>query len=607
MPVPPMTFVLVQLSLVSLACLAYSAITPGPDLLVHTTSGRVRGFLDSTTTNVELKKWLGIPFAEDTAGQNRWRPPKPLKPTRDSILNATTYGPACLQGRSADGGNGTSIQSEDCLRINIIAPSNASDLPVYLYSHGGGFDSGASSDPKIDGTYLAARGIVFASYNYRLSLFGYPHAEEIAEAGETQNFGLLDTRAAVEWLYDNGKQFGGDPKKITLGGESVGAEMTNFYLSAYHKDPLIRGAVMQSGDTLQPMWQINDQISKVAANVSCPTGRGLLTCLRRKSGTELRQALLSTGTQFQPVVDNITVWKDFVVQTKAGLTARVPLLIGTNKDEGTLIVEGEPTAYLPDIVQYSKSNNLNFPFANVSELQKNYPVPSGAFSTAYNASAGMWRDAHMLCLASNLAGLRSTVLGLPVWRYRFDHVAANLNSRVRIGAFHGSEIRFVMGQWRTIVLSPPFLPATPEQIAISDLMVTAWTNFIKEPHKGPRIPGWSKYNPEHASTLAILGTSVSGAMPGDHFFADRPCAYWNTILPVFPQVDVPEVWKLDVLATHIRSSILAEKWGVIHTPVSVGNLCREAVIGVLLKSQNVAVHEVAGRREAKKLDGLEAS
>jgi len=128
----------------------------------------------------------------------------------------------------------------------------------------------------------------------------------------------------------------------------------------------------------------------------------------------------------------------------------------------------------------SKSNNLNFPFADITELQRNYPVPSSDFATAYNATAGMWRDAHMLCPASNLATLRTTELDLPVWRYRFDHVANNLNSRgVRIGAFHGSDIRFVMGQWRTIVLSPPFVAATPQQVAISDIMVTAWTNFIK--------------------------------------------------------------------------------------------------------------------------------
>ncbi|KAL0061259.1 hypothetical protein AAF712_011917 [Marasmius tenuissimus] len=362
-------------------------------------------------------------------------------PKNREIFNATVYGPACLQGR-ADGGNGTSLQSEDCLRINIIAPAGARNLPVYIYSHGGGFDSGASSDPKIDGSYLAAKGIVFASYNYRLSLFGYPHALEIAQAGETQNFGLLDTRAAVEWVRDNVAKFGGDPKKITLGGESVGAEMTNQYLSAYPKDPIIRGAIMQSGDS----------------------------------------------------------------------------------------------TYLSDIAQYSKSNNLNFPFSNLSALESIYPVPSPEFPTAYNASAAMWRDAHMLCLASNLAYWRTTALNLPIWRYRFDLVADNLNSRgSRIGAFHGTDIRFVMGTWRTIVLSPPFVEATKEQVEISDLMVEGWTNFIKDPHLGPRIPGWRRFDPKDTETLALLGTSTRGAVAGNHHEVDRSCAYWNTILPIFPQ------------------------------------------------------------------------
>ncbi|KAG7091466.1 hypothetical protein E1B28_010497 [Marasmius oreades] len=505
-------------------------------LIVSTTSGKIAGYVDRSVpgVNVPLKKWLGIRYAADTSFENRWRPPQPVLEI-DKVYNATAYGPACLQGR-IDGGNGTSVQSEDCLRINIIAPPDAHKLPVYIYSHGGGFDSGASSDPKIDGSYQAAKGIIFASYNYRLSLFGYPHALEIAEAGTTQNFGLLDTRAAVEWVRDNIEKFGGDPAKIVLGGESVGAEMTNQYLSAFPNDPIIRGAIMQSADTSQPMWAPNNQLSTIASNLSCPIGQGELSCLRKISGGELQRVLLATGTQFQPVIDNITIFKDYVKQTRERRTAQVPVLIGTNKDEGTLIVEGEPTAYLSDITQYSKSNNINFPFANLSALQFLYPVPSTAFPTAYNASAAMWRDAHMLCLASNLAHWRTTALHLPVWRYRFDLVASNLNSRgIRIGTFHGSDIRFVMGTWRTIVLSPPFMEATPEEIGISDLMMEAWVNFIKDPNIGPRIPGWQKYDPNDTKTLAILGKSTSMAEAGDHFVIDAPCAYWNTILPIYPQ------------------------------------------------------------------------
>ena len=145
-----------------------------------------------------------------------------------------------------------------------------------------------------------------------------------------------------------------------------------------------------------------------------------------------------------------------------------------------MIVEGEPTAYDSDIVAYSKSNNLNFPWADLTKLQTLYPVPSAAFPSTFNASSQIWRDAHMQCLAHNLATERTRALGLPVWRYRFDLVANNLNSRgTRIGAFHGEDIRFVMGQWRTIVLSPPFVPATPDEIQVSNIMVDAWTNFIK--------------------------------------------------------------------------------------------------------------------------------
>ena len=153
----------------------------------------------------------------------------------------------------------------------------------------------------------------------------------------------------------------------------------------------------------------------------------------------------------------------------------------------------------------------------------------------------------MLCLAHNLATQRTKALGLKVWRYRFDLVADNLNSQgAKIGTFHGEDIRFVMGTWGTIVLSPPFIPATPDEIRVSDIMVEAWTNFIKgrvnmvdimmdrplttliwraDPESGPQTPGWKQYDPEDPTTIALLGNSLTGAIPGDHFSIDSSCAY----------------------------------------------------------------------------------
>ncbi|KAG9081402.1 hypothetical protein FRC07_014519, partial [Ceratobasidium sp. 392] len=207
------------------------------------------------------------------------------------------------------------------------------------------------------------------------------------------------------------------------------------------------------------MWPLNEQIAYIARDLKCPTGNGLLDCLRGVSGDVLRQSLLSTKTQFQPVVDNITVFKDAVHQTKLGKTAQIPLLIGTNKDEGTLIVEGEPTAYLNTTSPYVSSRNLNFPSANAAELSKYYPTPSDNYPTVYNSAN----------------------------TYRF------MNRTVD-----------------TIVKSPPFVPATPEQRLISELLVTAWTNFVKDPFSGPQVSGWKRFNNADKKSLAIIGLSTSG-------------------------------------------------------------------------------------------------
>ena len=129
------------------------------------------------------------------------------------------------------------------------------------------------------------------------------------------------------------------------------------------------------------------------------------------------------------------------------------------------------------------------PWANLTEMERLYPVPSADFPTAFNASSQIWRDAHMQCLAHNLATERTRALGLPVWRYRFDLVAANLNPEgVRVGAFHASEVRFVMGQWRLIAIDAPFIPATPAEIQVSNIMVEAWTNFIKGEYSRVNCP-----------------------------------------------------------------------------------------------------------------------
>lgn len=120
------------LAFVSAASDSDSSSSSNNPLVVKTTSGTIRGYLDTNATSVPLHKWYGVRYAQDTSGENRWVPPKPYSDTKN-VFDATAYGPACMQGR-ADGGNGTSVQSEDCLRINVIAPVGAKNLPIYIYS-----------------------------------------------------------------------------------------------------------------------------------------------------------------------------------------------------------------------------------------------------------------------------------------------------------------------------------------------------------------------------------------------------------------------------------------------------------------------------------------
>ncbi|EIW79549.1 carboxylesterase [Coniophora puteana RWD-64-598 SS2] len=509
---------------------------PYPDPLIrNTTTGTYNGYLDTNTTGVPLYKWYGMHFAATTAGANAWRPPQPYD-VPEGVQNATAMGDACMQGEY-NAGNGTQNQSEDCLFVNVVAPVGATNLPVYVYSFGGGFTGNAASDPKIDGSWLASRDIVYVSYNYRLALWAFPNSIEIAEAGETQNLAVLDTRAAVEWAYNNVAQFGGDPTKITFGGESVGAEMTLYYLNAYWENPLIRGAVMQSSDTSQPMWQTNNQLDIISRNVSCPTsGNGQLDCLRTKDPFELQAVLIDSGAQFQPVIDNITVFRDPVRLQITGQTTKVPLLIGNNMNEGQTIVNGEPTSYTNETA-YIMSNNFNFPMSNIPQVLSMYPSPSPEYPSIINATSAMWRDAHMICLSSNLALWRTQLLKLPVWRYEFALVADNLNAEgASIGTFHGEDIQFVMGTLYTIADQAPYIPATPFEWNVSDYMVTAWTNFIKDPEAGPRIEGWRQYDPADPTSLAVLGISETGAIPGNASDIDHTCAYWNQILPLFPEI-----------------------------------------------------------------------
>lgn len=209
---------------------------------VKTTGGPVCG----KTLEVEGKPvlaFLGIPFAESTAGPNRFQPPVPKAPWT-APFQATQFGNICPQN---DDTPGLPSQSEDCLSINIWTPNidlSKERLPVMVYIYGGAFQFGASAMGLYDGSYLAARhNMVVVSFNYRSGALGFL----AGVGGLSGNYGFLDQQLALKWVNQNITDFGGNPGRVTLAGESAGAMSVGLHLfSAPASQPLFQQVVLMS-------------------------------------------------------------------------------------------------------------------------------------------------------------------------------------------------------------------------------------------------------------------------------------------------------------------------------------------------------------------------
>jgi para-nitrobenzyl esterase len=200
-----------------------------------------------------VKAFRGVPFAAPPVRENRWRPPQPVKNWAGARL-ADRFADQCMQARAfGDMMFRNSGVSEDCLYLNVWMPANASAssaLPVLVYYYGGGFVAGDGSEPRYDGESMAKRGIVVVTTSYRLGVFGFfSHPELTAESAHhaSGNYSLMDQGAALQWVRDNIARFGGDPKKVTIAGESAGSFAVSAQMASPMARDLIAGAIGESG------------------------------------------------------------------------------------------------------------------------------------------------------------------------------------------------------------------------------------------------------------------------------------------------------------------------------------------------------------------------
>jgi para-nitrobenzyl esterase len=468
---------------------------------VKTAGGVVRG---SSLSDGRIGVFKGIPYAAPPVGELRWQPPRPAAPWQD-VRDATAFGPRCLQGRIFDDIVFTDL-SEDCLTLNIWTPMRAAKerLPVMVWIHGGGFQAGAGAEPRHDGEAFARKGVVLVTFNYRLGVFGFlAHPELTRESSHkaSGNYGLLDQVAALRWVQENIAAFGGDPKNVTIFGESAGS----FAVSALMASPLAQGlfqkAIGESGAyfvtsgrslTLDSLATTEQRGTKFAGTL----GADSLAALRAKSGDDVLKAALKLQPWFAPNVDGYFLPEDVRTIYGNGKQSRVPLLAGWNADEsraGVVLGRETPTAQ-------SFTEDLRTRFGDrAGDLLKVYPA--GTDADALESAASLASDLFIGYGTWKWIEVHTQTARVPVYRYSFDRkipvmADAKVNGKPAtsrdIGARHAGEIEYVFG---ALELSLPKVPWEAADRTLSNAMTTYWSNFARtgDPN-GAGLPKWPRYD-----------------------------------------------------------------------------------------------------------------
>jgi len=454
------------------------------------------GVIEGTTQGA-IRAFLGIPFATPPVGELRWKPPAP--PVNWSeVRKATRFGARCMQGSVfsdmsfRDAGN-----SEDCLTLNVWTPAKTvgKKLPVMVWIYGGGYRAGGTSEGRQDGQFLARRGVVVVSMNYRLGVFGFLVLPELAaESGRNAsgNYGLLDQVAALHWVQRNIAKFGGNPANVTIFGESAGS----FSVSALMASPAARGlfkkaigesgaAFSRSGLLFKTLAEREETDAKFAKT---RFGTTELRELRALPAQKILEASLKEDDdppRFGPNIDGYFLPDSVPAIFAAGKQNDVPLLAGWNRDEGGLPATGttDPPAK-PALTDLAKKEFGD----KADEFLRLYPADSPELAATSLAafrgdkfiawSTWRWLDAQVA------TGKK------PVYRYRFDRSLPSDSKQEGLGAYHSSEIEYVFGT----LDSKAGVPWRAEDRQISDWMQQYWVNFARhgDPN-GPDLPAWPLY------------------------------------------------------------------------------------------------------------------
>ena len=414
---------------------------------INTSCGIVQGTYHKKK---DLNIFLGVPYAKPPVEELRWKAPQTLEPW-EGIKETKYFGPSAVQenvfGDMVYRSNG---RSEDCLYLNIWTPDVDPDkkMAVLVYFYGGGFVAGDGSEPRYDGAALAQQGIITVTVNYRLNIFGFlahPELSEESAYNASGNYGLLDQNAAIKWVYENIANFGGDPERISIGGESAGSISVSAQMSSPLSKHMLAGAIGESGAAINPALppvSLNEA-EKVGEDFVKQTGYTFQEFRKLPTDSVFKIYNQSGRFGFPTVIDDYFLPKSLPEIFRNQEQAQIPLLVGWNS------AEMSAEAFMQDSdmtkAKYTAKMKETFP-ENFERALELYPADTD--DDVRSAATELASDRFISYSTWKWADLHANNSEQPVYRYYFKRIKPSPDDNpvnTPVGAPHASEIEYFLG------------------------------------------------------------------------------------------------------------------------------------------------------------------
>jgi len=460
-----------------------------------------QGPILGTQSDDGIAVFKAIPYALPPTGPRRWAAPEPARAwagTRDG----RDFSPQCIQApypAASVFARPHRPTSEDCLYLNVWTANAKGKAPVMVWIHGGGLTRGTGATDAYDGAALARQGVVVVTINYRLGVMGFlahPALSATNPEGVSGNYGFLDQAQALRWVRDHIGAYGGDPEQVTIFGESAGARSVNALLAMPSARGLFHRAIAQSGGGFSPTQALRDPVHGLRSAEDWGTelgdrlGAQSAEALRALPAGEVQRAAEGLGLPLTTVVDGVVMPEQPGDLYRAGRMAKVPVLLGFNKDEGTSLTAPSQRPKTREALREGFERRFG---PHAPRLLAHYAGdPERAWLDAFRDQRFGWEMVSW--------GDAAVAAQQPAYLYYFTHHPSGPYA-AQLRAYHAGEIRYAFDN---VALNPD---ATGADYALSQMMSGYWVAFAKtgDPnHEGP--PQWPQWTPDTRPFLELGAT-----------------------------------------------------------------------------------------------------